>query len=278
LEYLAELAYRGRWKTLLVEAHALSRKSSSSFSCRRIIWQYGLKPLVPRPVPLLRWLGRGRPRGMAAVSPIVNPTFARRIGLATRAQTSLRSASGAARRARHVHWRALTAGLLPAALEMADRAAAAFSLEPRYPFFDRRLMEFCLALPPDQKLHQGWTRVIMRRAMANILPDEVQWRIGKANLSPNFQGRLLDCDRALLDDVILHDPFVIEQYVDVPALRRVYQRYISRPTGEDALVVYGAVTLALWLRKGNLAAQVVETKGGNGTDLQVSPQATVRLA
>jgi len=138
------------------------------------------------------------------------------------------------------------------------------------------LMEFCLALPPDQKLHQGWTRVIMRRAMANTLPEEVRWRIGKANLSPNFQGRLLDFDRALLNDVILHDPQVIEQYVDVPALREVYQRYISRPTGAEAVVVYGAVTLALWLRKVNLVPQVVQTKGGNEPDQKVSPQATVR--
>lgn len=278
LEYLAELAYRGRWKTLLMEATALSRKSSSAFSPRRIIWQYGLKPLVPRPAALLWQLCRGRTRRMAAISPIVNPAFARRIGLATRAQTLLRSRSRAARWARHVHWHGLTSGLLPTALEMADRAAAAFLLEPRYPFFDRRLMEFCLALPPDQKLHQGWTRVVMRRAMAHTLPDEVRWRIGKANLSPNFQRRLLDFDRALLDEVILHDPQVIEQYVDVPALREVYQRCISQPTGEDAVAVYGAVSLALWLRKVNLAPQVVQTKGGNETDLKVSPQATVRLA
>jgi asparagine synthase (glutamine-hydrolysing) len=174
-----------------------------------------------------------------------------------------------------VHWRGLTSGLLPAALEMADKVAAAFLLEPRYPFFDRRLMEFCLALPPDQKLHQGWTRVVMRRAMVDTLPDEVRWRIGKANLSLNFQRRLLDFDRALLDEVILNDPQVIEQYVDVPTLREVYRRYVSQPRGEDAVVVYGAVTLALWLRKVNLAPRVAQTKGGNETDLKVSPQATV---
>ena len=64
----------------------------------------------------------------------------------------------------------------------------------------------------------------------------------------------------------------------VPALREVYQRCISQPTGEDAVVVYGAVTLALWLRKVNIAPQIVQTKGGNETALKVSPQAKVRLA
>jgi asparagine synthase (glutamine-hydrolysing) len=159
---------------------------------------------------------------------------------------------------------------------MADRASAAFSLEARYPFFDRRLMEFCLSLPPDQKLHQGWTRVVMRRAMAGILPDEVRWRTAKANLSPNFRRRLLDADRALLDDVILHDPQIIEPYVDVPALRTVYQRYLSQPTGGEPTVVYGAVTLALWLRNINLAPQVVQPRGGIDTALKVSTPAQVR--
>jgi asparagine synthase (glutamine-hydrolysing) len=98
--------------------------------------------------------------------------------------------------------------------------------------------------------------------MANILPHEVQWRIGKANLSPNFEGRLLDYDRALMDEIILYDPSLIEEYVDVPALRRVYERYISQRTSKDALVVYGAITLALWLRKGNLAPSCVRRKEG----------------
>jgi asparagine synthase (glutamine-hydrolysing) len=147
---------------------------------------------------------------------------------------------------------------------VADRAAAAFSLEPRYPFCDRRLVEFCLALPPDQKLHQGWTRVIMRRAMANTLPDVVQWRIAKANLSPNFQRRLLDIDRVLLEDVILYDPQVIEQYVDVHALREAYRRYISHPTAADAVAVYAAVILALWLRNVNLAPPVALTRRERG--------------
>ena len=35
-----------------------------------------------------------------------------------------------------------------------DQTAATFGLEPRYPFFDRRFVEFCLALPFKQKLQR----------------------------------------------------------------------------------------------------------------------------
>src|SRR5256885_791866 len=68
------------------------------------------------------------------------------------------------------------------ALEAADKSAAAFGLEARYPFFDRRLIEFCLALPAEQKLGQGWNRIVMRRATEGILPSEIQWRPKKGNL------------------------------------------------------------------------------------------------
>jgi asparagine synthase (glutamine-hydrolysing) len=143
--------------------------------------------------------------------------------------------------------------VVPFALEGLDRIAAAFSIESRYPFFDKRLVEFCLALPPEQKLNQGWTRVILRRAMTNILPTKVQWRENKANLSPNFNRSLLAFERELLEEVILNDPQAIEEYVNVPALREAYHRYTSWGNDNDAITVWRAITLALWLRRTGFA-------------------------
>jgi asparagine synthase (glutamine-hydrolysing) len=253
LEFLSELARAGKLRTLRREVVALARRYH--FSPWRIFSEFGLRPLVPGSMRQVWRAVRGRGKASSGVNPIIRPAFARRIGLAERAHAVRSNGRTAARTAREGHWRGLTSGLFPYALEVADKAAAAFSLEPRYPFFDWRLMEFCLALPAEQKLHRGWTRVVMRRAMAGILPDEVRWRVGKANLSPNFKRRLLDCDRRLLDDVIIDDPQVIEDYVDVSALREAYRRYAAEPMSEaDALAVYGAVTLALWLRRTGLTS------------------------
>jgi asparagine synthase (glutamine-hydrolysing) len=133
-----------------------------------------------------------------------------------------------------------------------DQTTATFALEQRFPFFDRRFIEFCLALPFEQKLRQGWTRAIFRRAMEKILPAKVQWRIDKGNLSVNIRRRLLE-ERETLDAVILHDPSVIETYVDVPALQAAYRRYLSQPvrslSEEDLFTIFLSVNLALWLRQ-----------------------------
>lgn len=250
LEYLADLARTGRWIALVMEATALSRRSPRSIPPWRIIWQYGFRPLIPSPVREAWRVLRGRTEPTWTVNTVIHPAFAKRIGLAERMQILHRNGSEPPRNAREQHWRGLSSGLFPGTLEIADRASAAFSIESRYPFFDRRLMEFCLALPANQKLQHGWTRVIMRRAMAEILPDEIRWRIDKANLSPNFQRKLLDSDKRLLDEVILRNPEPIKNYVDMPALRKVYSRYLSQPMSrEDALTVFGVVTLALWLRR-----------------------------
>jgi asparagine synthase (glutamine-hydrolysing) len=73
-------------------------------------------------------------------------------------------------------------------LDVADKAAAAFSLEARYPFFDRDLLEFCVALPVSQRLSDGWPRYVYRRAMEGLLPDQVRWRVHKQDLSVAFNS------------------------------------------------------------------------------------------
>ena len=70
--------------------------------------------------------------------------------------------------------------------ERYDRVAASLAIEPRDPFLDRRVVDFCLRLPGEQLLHDGWPKMILRRAMAGRLPETVIWRRGKAHLGWTF--------------------------------------------------------------------------------------------
>jgi asparagine synthase (glutamine-hydrolysing) len=251
LERLAALARTGRVVTLGRESHALSRRHGAGVG--DLLWRFAIQPLVPVSLRQgARRLRRGEPAW--ATHTLIRPEFAHRMGVAERMEAAEREQGRPARSAREAHGRAMQSGLIPYVLELADKAAAAFGVDPRYPFFDRRLMELCLAMPADQKLLGGWTRSVMRRAMDGLLPEEVRWRPGKASLAPNFGRRLIGNDRNLLAEVILEQPGVIEEYVDVTALRRAYDRYIAQPTSEaDALAVYGAVVLGLWLQQAKIA-------------------------
>lgn len=64
-------------------------------------------------------------------------------------------------------------------LRYEDRNSMAFSIESRVPFLDHRLAEFCLALPNDEKINKGWTKLILRKQAEKLLPKEVAWRKDK---------------------------------------------------------------------------------------------------
>ena len=253
LGYLPDLARSGRWTTLAAELNGVSKRSTNS-SLWQLLWRYTLRPLAPEPV---RWVwrvvrGRKQPPWWWPHT-VISPAFARDVGLAERARALQGDQYRPRQTAREEDWRLLTTGMVTNQFEVFDKAAAAFSIEPRYPFYDPRLIEFCLALPPGQKLNGGWTRVVMRRALANILPEKIRWRRGKGNLSHSFDRTLLASNRGLLEKVILEDPQVIEKYADITALREAYGRYAYEGVLHESYTVYTAVTLALWLRERGLS-------------------------
>jgi asparagine synthase (glutamine-hydrolysing) len=71
--------------------------------------------------------------------------------------------------------------------ERYDRVAAPLAIEPRDPFQDRRVLAFVLSLPADQIERDGWPKIVLRRAMAGLLPDAVRWRTGKEHLGWQFE-------------------------------------------------------------------------------------------
>ena len=85
----------------------------------------------------------------------------------------------------------VTSTSIVAGRERYDRVAGALGIEPRDPFLDLRVVRFALRLPMDQLQADGWRKVVLRRAMRGLLPDEVIWRRGKEHLGATFTQQLL---------------------------------------------------------------------------------------
>lgn len=241
--YLTDLIRGFRFKTFLKETRAYASRFRRSWM--QVIWEWGLQPLIPEFV----WKINGKP---IWADTAINPVFAKRLNLSEHFEEQQQN-SPAILTARELHWHSLNSGLIQYALEMADKLSSACSVSLSFPFCDRRLMEFCLAIPPEQKLSSGWTRLVARRAMAGILPTELQIRITKANLGASFKPKLLEFERDILEEIIIKNPQYIENYVDISALQSAYFRYLSDPMQEqDAMTVYTAINLAIWLQKMHL--------------------------
>ncbi|MBV6425577.1 MAG: Asparagine synthetase [glutamine-hydrolyzing] 3 [Haliscomenobacter sp.] len=76
---------------------------------------------------------------------------------------------------------------LPALLRFADRNSMAHSVEVRLPYLSHELAEYLFSLPIEMKLFQGWTKYILRKAMAPLLPDMIAWRRDKIGYEPPQQ-------------------------------------------------------------------------------------------
>ncbi|HVX65834.1 MAG TPA: asparagine synthase-related protein, partial [Bryobacteraceae bacterium] len=144
-------------------------------------------------------------------------------------------------------------------LEVADKAAAAFALEVRHPFLDKRLVEFCLALPGGQKLSRGWDRSILRRALHTTLPGEIRWRPDKTDLRPHFQKRLVTANSQVLERATQAAALLGTSYLDLDAVNNVRRTYASTRRRADDSAVWNSATLALWLEAVRVESRVYGT-------------------
>jgi asparagine synthase (glutamine-hydrolysing) len=118
----------------------------------------------------------------------IEPELARRIGLEDRiargreirapgsldAQALLRNSSGAG----SLH-----------AVEVGD-ALAAGVVEERHPYCDRRIVEFALALPFDQRRRGLQSRIVLREAVRGRLPERARQRTSTAQFNEPSWARL----------------------------------------------------------------------------------------
>jgi asparagine synthase (glutamine-hydrolysing) len=246
LPHLKNLAKKFSWIAFFQAVRLIHKHFG--ISRKLLIVNHGLKPVVEQVRQLWQRKQTKVANSFVSQTPLIKANFAEHIGLNERIQ-KLDGLSQEPLNVREYHWRSLTQGVLPYTLERADQYAAMFSLEARHPFMDKRLIEFCLALPSDQKLYQGWGRMIMRRGLEGILPEKVQWRGGKADLTANFDDGLLNRDRQILDEVMSNQIEYLKKYIDSDFLQAAYQRFIStenKVRDEDITAIWQAVTLALW--------------------------------
>lgn len=265
LGFFTELARNKRWGRLLLENVAYAKKTNQNWrrSAWSWIWFYGLNPwfsknqFANRTQKFIRRAGKKiglkdfAPQTKSSSGVVkLNAEFARRLksegygpGNGHNALTE-----------RELHLQNLDATGNSFVLEVLNCAAGAHSLEVRFPFWDKRLIEFCLSLPPDQKIKRGWTRLVMRRAMADILPPEIQWRPGKTNMGPSFNFGLQKFGQKIMRDLIVQNPEMIVDYVDIKSVREAYRRFLdSDASVNDVLGIQRSVSLALWLQNQDLS-------------------------
>lgn len=142
---------------------------------------------VPRALRKLRhkWVNARIKRSQGRTS-LLTPEFAHRIDMLGRIRTNAADVAHPLGDSHSDRERRMLHPFVTVARERYDRVASKLAIEPRDPFLDRRVIEFCLALPSDQIQRNGWPKYILRQSTSGLLPDAVRWRKGKEHLGWEF--------------------------------------------------------------------------------------------
>jgi asparagine synthase (glutamine-hydrolysing) len=234
--YFRGLAASGRWIRF---ANEIMRASAHfDVSPWQLARDHHLKQLVPGPLRALLQTNASAPVS-AVPDTVIHPGFAARLGI--HSETTAQDRSTRPVPQRHAHAATFNRGLLAPVQEIFDKIAARHGLTHRHPFWDRRLIEFCVALPPEQIVRNGWGRWILRRAMDGILPPSIQWRTDKGNLGPNFVMNLRAMGEPAVDTMMQRSRAVWD-YVDRAQVKTT-QAVLRGETGYTVQGVRAARTL-----------------------------------
>lgn len=160
--FLPRALLTGRWRALIDGVQALRPLSRSSAA--RVLLKYALHPLLPIEFPSRQ------------------PAWARSFGLNEALRREPRNQPSAWSEWRKVlnprlrYGEAFLFDLIHNAMDEWVGLRAETGIEDRDPTGDRRIVEFCTALPMHQFLRKGQNRFLIRHAMAGIVPDEIRQR------------------------------------------------------------------------------------------------------
>lgn len=189
------------------------------------------------------------PTAIADAGSPIHPEFAQRVNLTAR----LDQLAGWMMRLPHWSARAeaqeiLDHPFLTVGVERYHRVAARHGIQPLHPFLDRRCLGLFINLPDHQRLHDGWTKAVLRRAMAGRLPARVLQRQDKQHLGWAQTQALLQRHRAVVVERLHAQQERLRGYVSPEAIRQALATPAEAAVDADEWsLLFNLATLADWL-------------------------------
>ena len=144
--------------------------------------------------------------------------------------------------------REITATNLPLLLHWGDRNSMAFSIEARLPFLDHRLMEYLASLPLDQKIRDGITKHVLRRAIRGLVPDIIRCRMDKMGFVTPEEAWMKDELSSQVLDLFSTPAFSRRPYWDAEQVLQNYQEFLDGKS-EYSTEFWRIACVELWLHQ-----------------------------
>jgi asparagine synthase (glutamine-hydrolysing) len=144
-----------------------------------------------------------------------------------------------------------------------DRMGYANSVEARYPFLDRRLVEFAATIPPGLKLKEFQEKYILKKIAEHRLPPEI---IGREKFAFHAPGSpyLLKRNIEYINDLLSYETIKRQGYFNPDTVERLKKQYtadgfrLNIPYEIDLLII--VITFGIFLEVFNQGGSFRENR------------------
>ena len=223
--------------------HARSRRETILKS----FYRYFLRPALPVAADRLLRSAAGKREPLLPFW--VRPEFARRAGLAGRVRDrEPRKIFGISAR-KDIYANLIGVPWYWRLANWYDRSAAAFGIEVRHPFLDRRLFEYVLAIPPEQLFRLDSSKNLLRRSMVGILPERIRARAQKTGFQGFLDLALKTKSAGEIGEILTSLRCTDAGVVDRKKLRLAFLKYLDGKQDGSRGALWQTISLEVWLRR-----------------------------
>ncbi len=133
-------------------------------------------------------------------------------------------------------------------LARVDKITMSVSLEARVPFLDHRLVEYALRLPRDVKIRGGQTKSVLKKAVRDLLPDDLVHRRKQGFPAPMSQWVFEDEFGRYLRDTVVNSALIREGILDGAAVRGYVDAHFDGRRDRGTLL-WTLFNLTLWHKR-----------------------------
>lgn len=142
-------------------------------------------------------------------------------------------------------YRDVVATKLPRVLRFNDLVSMAFGRELRVPFLDHRLAELAFSLENRWKIDDGVSKVILREAVKELVPESVRTKQKRPQSSPQTYWYKTTLRDWVLSE-IRGDAMRQLPMVDVRATEKAFLHFVADPKDQNSFFFWQLINLARW--------------------------------
>ncbi|OWY19294.1 asparagine synthase (glutamine-hydrolyzing) [Sphingobacteriales bacterium UPWRP_1] len=137
---------------------------------------------------------------------------------------------------------------LPTLLRNYDRYSMASGVEIRMPFLDHRIVSYCFSVPYTSKFRQGYTKSLLRHAIAPLMPPQIAWRKYKMGFQTPIANWMQGEWKPFFTGIINEPEFARCPFMNPHAVKQSIEAVMHNPkaTYRQAEIAYSAINPYLW--------------------------------